>query len=751
MILYRPVSLQELELIYEAGLKAFPTHLPQQPIFYPVLQLEYAHQIAAEWNAQNGQLAGYVTQFTVEDQYLSSFEKHPVGNSTHQELWIPNQDLEEFNKHIVGHIKVVEAIFGKAFQGAIPEKFALQGKNAVEQFNWLANAYIYKRMDFYLELKRNHKAIFVNYLFWHQHEFENPALKEKILKAIKEAWFTSFPKTPLPSPANRAAEPASTVKADEPIHQLESTISSEIQPELESEPPAVQPDILPKAEEVAIDSFDQPDPVIEMPVKNTVSHFAQGLRLALSEQYQEAIEELSQAVEEAPQQVTAQISLGVALHRAGKDEQALASYEAALQLDLKSAEAHYFRANILYEQGHTREALAGYTTAIGLQPELIDADQKPIPTDRLTDYVATAAGIYGIAKAARHILELSQLLEADSQQAHLFKERAGEYARLGNDEQAIKDYTASLHIQPEDANALHLRGLAYERLRQINLAQKDYQRAIAIDPQLVNAYITRGITLGQMGNFRQSLANLTEAVRLAPENPDAYFNRGMTYMQQGEFEQAINDFAKVIGLSPNDEHAYYWRGMANEAAEHQREAIADYQQFLVFTQNPETRAEVQHKLSQLRAEIKSFQMPFVPTRQKPSANRVRQQNQQLDLYDLLIALGEHATYSTWFGSNIDCYGASAEELYALTEKNSPMAGEDFLRITSGIQKTNTGDFLAFDPGATSYWVFIRAWDGNGFYVETDDPQSMEQLLSRFEGAEKMEGIAAPYQGFFIRI
>ena len=46
MILYRSVSLQELELIYDGGMKAFPASLPQQPIFYPVLQLEYARQIA---------------------------------------------------------------------------------------------------------------------------------------------------------------------------------------------------------------------------------------------------------------------------------------------------------------------------------------------------------------------------------------------------------------------------------------------------------------------------------------------------------------------------------------------------------------------------------------------------------------------------------------------------------------------------------------------------------------------------------
>ena len=47
MILYRPVGLKELELMYDSGMQSFPARLPKQPIFYPVLDLEYARQIRA--------------------------------------------------------------------------------------------------------------------------------------------------------------------------------------------------------------------------------------------------------------------------------------------------------------------------------------------------------------------------------------------------------------------------------------------------------------------------------------------------------------------------------------------------------------------------------------------------------------------------------------------------------------------------------------------------------------------------------
>ena len=48
--LYRPVGPKELELIKSSGWREFPPRLPEQPIFYPVMNERYAAQIAKEWN-----------------------------------------------------------------------------------------------------------------------------------------------------------------------------------------------------------------------------------------------------------------------------------------------------------------------------------------------------------------------------------------------------------------------------------------------------------------------------------------------------------------------------------------------------------------------------------------------------------------------------------------------------------------------------------------------------------------------------
>lgn len=104
--LWRPVGETELHLIEASGWRAFPPRLPDQPIFYPVLEESYAIQIARDWNAPRG--GGWVTRFEVKRSFLAYYEKKQVGGREHTEYWIPAEKLNAFNDAIVGEIKVTD-------------------------------------------------------------------------------------------------------------------------------------------------------------------------------------------------------------------------------------------------------------------------------------------------------------------------------------------------------------------------------------------------------------------------------------------------------------------------------------------------------------------------------------------------------------------------------------------------------------------------------------------------------------------
>ena len=206
MLLYRPVGLKELELIYDSGFREFPPRLPHQPFFYPVLNFDYAAQIARDWNTadQVSGFAGYVTKFEVEQNYTEQFEPQVVGGSEHREFWIPAEDLPQFNTHIVGQITVEAAFLGAQFTGFVPEHFGLRGKSADEQFVALAATLEYSSFDFYSEVRANHKAVYLNYPYWRQRDFSPKELsgvesKERILEVIVEVCAMGELKFPLPS------------------------------------------------------------------------------------------------------------------------------------------------------------------------------------------------------------------------------------------------------------------------------------------------------------------------------------------------------------------------------------------------------------------------------------------------------------------------------------------------------------------------------------------------------------------------
>jgi hypothetical protein len=112
--LFRPVGPKELDLIGQSGFREFPPRLPDQPIVYPVLNQEYAEQIAREWNAKDASrgYAGYVTRFEVDSDFLARYEPKQVGAALHQELWVPAEELADFNRNIVGPIEVVAEFHG---------------------------------------------------------------------------------------------------------------------------------------------------------------------------------------------------------------------------------------------------------------------------------------------------------------------------------------------------------------------------------------------------------------------------------------------------------------------------------------------------------------------------------------------------------------------------------------------------------------------------------------------------------------
>lgn len=197
MRLWRPTGVNELRLVYESGMRAFPARLIDQPIFYPVLNREYASQIALDWNARRSG-AGYVLSFDIDDDYASQFEKKIVGGSVNEELWIPAELLPDFNAHICGDIELDSAFFSADFEGYKTPTPSFGGLHEAfhsgtprSQFSALCSPELQKRLP---EVAKTYNtAIFLTYPYWCAlQNYEVPERISDVLAELSKVWQYSF-------------------------------------------------------------------------------------------------------------------------------------------------------------------------------------------------------------------------------------------------------------------------------------------------------------------------------------------------------------------------------------------------------------------------------------------------------------------------------------------------------------------------------------------------------------------------------
>lgn len=197
--LFRPVGACEMLKILQSGAREFPPRLPEQPIFYPVLNREYAESIARRWNTKDSHSshAGFVTRFAIEADYVSRYEEHIVGPRTCAELWVPAEELAEFNAHIVGTIEMIAVFYGPSYTGPIPEHFGLAGRDARQQLLCLRAMREQSSFDFEIELSANEPYVRMNFAYWVRTDFSDLGLpaedKAHLLGDILRIWHTHHP------------------------------------------------------------------------------------------------------------------------------------------------------------------------------------------------------------------------------------------------------------------------------------------------------------------------------------------------------------------------------------------------------------------------------------------------------------------------------------------------------------------------------------------------------------------------------
>jgi Caspase domain/Tetratricopeptide repeat len=132
------------------------------------------------------------------------------------------------------------------------------------------------------------------------------------------------------------------------------------------------------------------------------------------------------------------------------------------------------------------------------------------------------------------------------------------------DDPTIKDLTAKLQDNPDDAGALYRRGQVYASKGAYDLAIKDFGNTIRLNPRDVEAYNNRCWVRAVTGDLQPALRDCNEALRLRPNFVDALDSRGLVNLKSGLNKNAVADFDAALRINPRLTSSLYGRGLARQ-------------------------------------------------------------------------------------------------------------------------------------------------------------------------------------------
>jgi tetratricopeptide (TPR) repeat protein/serine/threonine protein kinase len=313
---------------------------------------------------------------------------------------------------------------------------------------------------------------------------------------------------------------------------------------------------------------------------------------------EDAVADYSRAIELDPKDARFWYNRGVAYHRLRQMDKALGDFSRAIELHPKEARAWSHRGLAYHALGQPGNAIADYSKAIELDPKdalpwynrgLVYDDMRQL-NKALGDYSKAielkptyVAAWYnrGFAHERLHepdeaVADYSRAIDLDPKHVAARANRSIVYMQLSQLDKAIADASRAVELDPGDARVWHTRGLVYDHMRERNKALADYSRAIELNAKYLVAWYNRGVLYDRMRQPDKALADYSRAIELDANYADAWNNRGLVYMQQGQPDKAVADFSRAIELDPKYVFAWYNRGNTYTTLGQPDKALADY-------------------------------------------------------------------------------------------------------------------------------------------------------------------------------
>ena len=252
----------------------------------------------------------------------------------------------------------------------------------------------------------------------------------------------------------------------------------------------------------------------------------------------------------------------------GHPDDALNSFNRAIQVDGANASAYFNRGNAYRKKGEFKKSYDDYSLSLKLSPKSVNVlDSRATLSLQLENYQLAAEDytlIFGIAP--------------EEKQPQMYHNRADAYVGLGQYDKALQDYGVALKVNPKDIKALTSSASCLLQLGRYGKAISEYNLVLALDPHNSDGYLGRGYCYQKQKNFTQAAKDFQTVLTQSPRNKEALCYRARLYADQGLLSKAFEDLAVVLQLDPSYERALIMAAVLYTSKGDYAQAVKDYNQ-----------------------------------------------------------------------------------------------------------------------------------------------------------------------------
>ncbi|MBF0294302.1 MAG: tetratricopeptide repeat protein [Magnetococcales bacterium] len=205
----------------------------------------------------------------------------------------------------------------------------------------------------------------------------------------------------------------------------------------------------------------------------------------------------------------------LALHQAGRMEEAEPLYRRVLEADPRHADALHLLGMAVFQAGHLHEAV-----------ELVE---RAIASN---DRVATYHCNLGVV-----------------------------YKKLDNPEKAVASYQRALAIEPDLSGIAHRMGLLLQGMGRHEEAEAAFRREILLEPGSAKAYTNLGNLLKEQERDLEAEGAFRNALRLDADNARASHNLALMLWEQRRNEEAEHFYREAVRADPGQVESHFALGL----------------------------------------------------------------------------------------------------------------------------------------------------------------------------------------------